>query len=165
MDGAKLKKYLDDKKANKTALAKDLGMSKQNLYQLFESKTLEAQTRKKLEKELGVNWKNIDSVNIDGGNNQGEDQTDNITINKTVLKSLEDLSYSSRTNADSMKVMAENDRDKTRSIELLVKIIAVNSGVLPKEVLTQLADRTVPDAPSVEVFYGTDLSTQKAGKS
>lgn len=64
-DGPKLRAYLNQKRINKTALAKKLGMSKQNLYQFFDSDSLGEGTKKRLENQLKVKWDVIDAVNID----------------------------------------------------------------------------------------------------
>lgn len=66
MDGAILKAFIKEKKLNRTKLAKDFGMSKQNLYQLFKTKTFEADTLNTIEGKFRVKWEKIkEQVNID----------------------------------------------------------------------------------------------------
>ena len=49
-EGQVLKDYIEVQKVNKTQVAKALGMSRQNLYQLFRSVTLSTETKERLEK-------------------------------------------------------------------------------------------------------------------
>lgn len=66
MEGAIFKAFVELKKLNKTKLATDLGMSKQNLYQLFESKSLQPETIEKIERKFRLKWDKIKQlVNID----------------------------------------------------------------------------------------------------
>jgi hypothetical protein len=48
-EGAILKNFIENQKISKTAIASDLSMSRQNLYQLFESEVLEQETKDKFE--------------------------------------------------------------------------------------------------------------------
>lgn len=67
MDGLIFKAYIENQRKPKTQIAKELGMSKQNLYQLFDSKKLEDQTIKKIETVFKEKWTQIKaSVNING---------------------------------------------------------------------------------------------------
>jgi len=61
-EGIILKGYLDSKKANKQKFADSLEMSKQNLYQLFESKELQPETKASLEAVTGLKWQEIEKV-------------------------------------------------------------------------------------------------------
>lgn len=66
MDGAILKAYIKDRKLNRTKLAADLGMSKQNLYQLFKTRAFEADTINTIERKFRLKWEKIkETVNID----------------------------------------------------------------------------------------------------
>jgi AraC-like DNA-binding protein len=49
LEGKLLLQFIDDQRISKKQIAEDLGMSRRNLYQLFESKTLEPETKKKFE--------------------------------------------------------------------------------------------------------------------
>jgi plasmid maintenance system antidote protein VapI len=66
-DGAILKAHLEKQGINKTKFAASLGMSKQNLYQLFESKVFKPDTVTLLEKKFRVRWEKLvkEGVNID----------------------------------------------------------------------------------------------------
>lgn len=67
MEGLILKAYVDNQRRPKTQIAKDLGMSKQNLYQLFESEKFAPETIKNIETVFKAKWSQIKaSVNIDG---------------------------------------------------------------------------------------------------
>lgn len=67
MEGLILKAYIENQRRPKTQIAKELKMSKQNLYQLFDSKKLEDETIKNIESVFKVKWSQIKaSVNIDG---------------------------------------------------------------------------------------------------
>lgn len=66
MDGLYLKRLIESKKLNKTKLAATLGMSKQNLYQLFETKEFQPETLKTIENYFKLKWpKAKASINID----------------------------------------------------------------------------------------------------
>lgn len=66
MDGIVLKTFVDQKRLNKTRLATALGMSKQNLYQLFESKEFKPETIKSIENHFKTKWDKVKGqVNID----------------------------------------------------------------------------------------------------
>ena len=49
MEGKILQAFIEDQRVSKQKIADDLGMSRRNLYQLFESKTLTEETKKKFE--------------------------------------------------------------------------------------------------------------------
>lgn len=61
-DGKILKAYLDSKRINKQKFATRLKMSKQNLYQLFESNELQPETKANLEAVMGLKWQEIEQV-------------------------------------------------------------------------------------------------------
>jgi hypothetical protein len=52
-EGKQLQAFIDNQKKSKTQIANDLGMHRTNLYAFFESKTLEAETKKKFEEYFG----------------------------------------------------------------------------------------------------------------
>lgn len=67
MEGLILRRYIENQRKPKTQIAKELGMSKQNLYQLFDSKKLEDGTIKNIESVFKTKWTVIKaSVNMDG---------------------------------------------------------------------------------------------------
>jgi AcrR family transcriptional regulator len=61
-EGDILKAYLDSKKINKQKFATRLKMSKQNLYQLFDSKELQPETKANLEAVTGLKWQEIEQA-------------------------------------------------------------------------------------------------------
>lgn len=70
-DGNVLETYLYSKKANRTKFADTLKMSKQNLYQLFDSVNMQPETKASLEAVIGLTWHKIEQaakewVNIHG---------------------------------------------------------------------------------------------------
>jgi AcrR family transcriptional regulator len=52
-EGAQLKMFIDNQTVSKVKIAKDLKMSKQNLYNFFKSKELEPETKVKFEEYFG----------------------------------------------------------------------------------------------------------------
>lgn len=52
-EGETLKKFIDNQGVNKTTLARDMQMSKQNLYQFYKSQYLNEVTKKKFEDYFG----------------------------------------------------------------------------------------------------------------
>lgn len=57
--GPLFKTYVDAQRINKNQLAEDLGMSPQNLFQLFKSKAFKADTVKKIEGKFGITFKGL----------------------------------------------------------------------------------------------------------
>lgn len=90
MDGIILKAFVDRKRLNKTKLATALGMSKQNLYQLFESKEFKPETVRSLENHFKTKWTRVKSeVNIDVPRETKREKPPEITQDR-YLKLLED---------------------------------------------------------------------------
>jgi hypothetical protein len=131
MEGAKLKTYLDQKRVNKTALAKALGMSKQNLYQLFASRQLEAATKNKIERELKVKWENIDGVNIDlkAGQPVQEAQPEPDHLTK-----LADAAYLGQKNVERMIAMLEEKEKALADIKASLAMVQPNMIALTEKI-------------------------------
>jgi DNA-binding Xre family transcriptional regulator len=58
-EGLILFSFIERKRINKTRLAKELGMSKQNLYKIFKSNALQEATKDNFVKALGYSWSEI----------------------------------------------------------------------------------------------------------
>src|SRR5687768_6598076 len=70
-DGEVLLNYIDNQRESKTAIASALGMSRRNLYGLFESQTLTPETKKKFEEYFKTRiFTNVYTQNEDATNNQ-----------------------------------------------------------------------------------------------
>jgi transcriptional regulator with XRE-family HTH domain len=63
-DGQKLKFFIENQRISKQKIADDLSMTRSNLYQLFESRTLSDETRQKFENYFKVTWKDIDNAQL-----------------------------------------------------------------------------------------------------
>jgi transcriptional regulator with XRE-family HTH domain len=118
-----LKAFLDLHKINKQRLAGRLKMSKQNLYQLFKSKELQADTVKAIEKELKVSWAQIkeQSVNIAVNIEPARDATGQALVNLT----------------ESNKILAESNKTLANSHAELVTMV---KGVVPDQQGTSVTD-------------------------
>lgn len=81
-DGEILEAYLNSKRTNKKKFAETLDMSKQNLYQLFQTRNMQPETKTSLEAVIGLKWDKISQVakqwvNIDGNTSKRNGSTKN----------------------------------------------------------------------------------------
>lgn len=129
-EGKVFRNYVEKKKLIKTKLAADLGMSQQNLYQLFSSKELTAETKGNIEKTLKVKWKDIADTNID--TNVSHETNTNI-VNEP------DFDYGSLSMraivnlTESNKSIAESNASLARSNEELVKMVKQSTADAPSQ--------------------------------
>lgn len=134
MEGAIFKQYIESKGLNKTELAADLLMSKQNLYQLFKSKELQPETIVKIERKFRVKWEKIkQSVNIDVSRN-----TVSVRNKKTAGAIGSD--YLSGKNLDSLyeahRTVTKNNETLTNTnAELTLAIVRVLPGIRQDQAL------------------------------
>lgn len=121
-DGQILKSYADSKKLNKTKLADSLGMTPQNLYQLFKSKKFEPETIEKIEKIFSQKWADILTVNIDDKVDSMvmEDESDYKSLS---LRAIINLTESNRSIAESNKSISASNASLARSNEELVRMV------------------------------------------
>lgn len=157
-DGQKLKAYVDQRGLNKTKLAEAMGMTKQNLYQLFKSVEFAKSTIENIEKGVHDKWANIQKVNIDV-NIQEEDRevrqtegTGTLRTQEPLIDTILNLTYSSKRTADGIDKMADANLINARSIETLVKILAASLGATGLKGVS-LEDLQKGDVP-VESFLG-----------
>jgi DNA-binding Xre family transcriptional regulator len=137
-EGLILFSYVESKRVNKTRLAKELNMSKQNLYQIFKSNELQLKTKQNIEKILKVKWSEIMTkgkarmvkVNID--DNVARETGDN--IQKNIVSEAEaeyknggdKEKYNARSIynlTESNRVIAESNASLARSHEELVAML------------------------------------------
>lgn len=131
-DGHIFEAFVNEKKMNKTQLASDLGMSKQNLYQLFKSKEFKADTINNIEKITGIKWDKIKLVNIDNNvsreTNQDKGNIDDEVIQQPIFQVVLNLSYAGRKNADSIDTMAQSVKTiaatNQRNTDIIAALVA-----------------------------------------
>jgi transcriptional regulator with XRE-family HTH domain len=81
-DGKYFRAFLENRKANKLQLAKDLGMSQPNLYGLFKSKSFEPDTIKNIERVLKVRWEDVLKTNISTNlSRETQDESEDYLLN------------------------------------------------------------------------------------
>lgn len=111
MDGLILKTYIEDQKKSKVRIAKEMKMSKQNLYQLFGSETFEQGTIDNIESVFKAKWSEIKaSVNIDGNIDQPKKEVKDGQGMASTGQLLETINLLVRQNdklADTNRILAE----------------------------------------------------------
>lgn len=124
-DGTFFRAYVEEKKMNKLKLAKDLGMSQPNLYQLFKSKEFRPETKKNIEKILKVKWADVLSTNI----------STNISheAGETVLVEKEPLERAIETLAETTNRHSIIDERNSRNMERLIALLERQYGINPDE--------------------------------
>lgn len=149
--GEKFRAFVEGRGMNKTKLAGDLGMTKQNLYQLFKSKVLQPETIKKIERHMKVTWADIDTVNIDAPRETVEEPE--ADYSQPIIQVVLNLSYAGKKNADSMEKMAATNQRNTEIIAALVGAVLPNSK-LAEQLTASLGDlHKVSDDLPAEAFY------------
>jgi hypothetical protein len=153
MDGTILKAYIENQKKPKLHVAKALGMSKQNLYQLFDSNNFNEETIKNIESVFKAKWGAIKaSVNIDSNIATPEIKVKDGQGNASTVQLLETINLLVRQNdklADTNRILAEKittipvgDQSETqRSVdamlqglrELLIKVAVGTRYKSPEE--------------------------------
>lgn len=132
MEGSIFKAFIESRGLNKTKLAKDLGMSKQNLYQLFESKVLQPETIDKIERKFRLKWEKIkQSVNIDVPRDTTKPQEPQKNGKEDYLsgKNLENFSEAHRQLATAIAhALPESRQDRVMAPSLLGLIEEIVSG-------------------------------------
>lgn len=134
-DGKAFLAFVNKQRLNKTKLAANLGMSKQNLYQLFRSKEFQEDTIKNIEKATGEKWSQIKTVNIVVNvphETQAEDPTNVYKAgseNRVSLeKSIENLTQNELGTTAIIKTLADNQTRHTAIIERLVSLLEQQAG-------------------------------------
>lgn len=121
-DGFYFRHYVDAKKLNKTDLAKKLGMSKQNIYQLFRSRVFEKATIDNIEKVTGAKWKDIKNVNIVVKVDGEEKQTNGAVVNEP------EVPYGRAYLEESVRNLSETEKINARNIERLISLLEFKIG-------------------------------------
>lgn len=121
-DGFLFRKYVESHKLNKTQLAKKLGMSKQNIYQLFKSRKFEPDTIAGIEKIIGVKWKDIKDVNIVVNIEGEEKQTNGAVVNEP------EVPYGRAYLEESVRNLSETEKINARNIERLISLLEFKIG-------------------------------------
>lgn len=130
-DGPKLRAYIDKAGLNKTRLAADLGMTPQNLYQLFKSKTFTSETIKNVEKALKAKWKDIDSINIDVASRQQSGQASIVQEQETHYGDLKDryIALLEKQVRDQESMLAKQESMLDKQDSMLIKITVIEKAL------------------------------------
>lgn len=131
--GSIFKEFVESKKLVKSRLAKDLGMSKQNLYQLFDSKEFKPETIQNIEKVLKVKWGNIDKVNIDSKLIDTAPTSNGHQSDPTPMNAIHSLAESTNKLSDSNLINARNIERLIALLEMrLVTAANINPELAPR---------------------------------
>lgn len=120
-EGEALKTYIQERRINKTQLAKALNMSRTNLYQLFGSKRLGEKTKDAICKYLQVSFDNIYNFKNDN------DITSTQSKSSSAILSVEILSEKLKHADEKIKMLEERIFDKDVIIGMLQKEVASKS--------------------------------------
>lgn len=139
-EGQTLKNFIDNQKLTKVKIAKDLGISKQTLFQYFKSQYLEPETKKRFEDYFGVSIFTDRAtmaaiIAATGGNEQM--LNDPITREEAPKSSLD----------RSIENLTQNELRTTAIIESLVELLKIQYKIDPRFVPpgTPETETKIPD--------------------
>jgi predicted nucleotidyltransferase component of viral defense system len=95
-EGLQLKTYIENQRVSKKIIAEELGMTRQNLYQLFKSGELTPETKKKFINYFKENIFNIDTSTLQPVMKKNPDPPQDQDLNKKYIALLE-TAYNEKT--------------------------------------------------------------------
>ena len=115
LQGQVLKNFIDNQPKSKISIAKDLGMSKQNLFTLFTSRELSEETKKKFENYFGK--KIFDQSTLTNGQVKAVKPEPTPSLQDALVRAVYSMADSIETNKILAKLVEENQKIILQNLE------------------------------------------------
>jgi hypothetical protein len=136
-EGEVLKNFIENQRISKTRIAAELGMTRSNLYQLFDSNWLSTETKDKFTRHFGTNiFTDVQVPRETVVSEPGAQYEKAPELTKAIAHLSERSkidSESIKQLSDSIKLLSESNVHHDTRIDRLIRIMEVSLGILEKE--------------------------------